>query len=300
MENTNVTHRRLFSVCISLLLVVLVGIGGYIIGKNQAPHPIWQVTPAADLQGSGTDLISNHADGNYNQVFLYPGIADVAIKIDGKTLDLGDALQQGAITEEEICALARADARNGICEETWESHHGLTHFTYHYPDFNLRIINDIYETPDGKQHLIRNICFYHSDENIGAYVRFYDPETSYPIDREDWGIQLEIAEVSPAGLTVTYTQSGGQQIGQLDITDCSLYNPQILPESSEILIVDHPVRMNGSSEFSIDWTGTYGELPSGSYMLNLSIRDTYEESQVHPLMENYSDWQIYALPFDIP
>ena len=58
--------------------------------------------------------------------------------------------------------------------------------------------------------------------------------------------------------------------------------------------------MEGAAEIQLDWADIYGELPSGEYEIWLYIQDIFDESQVHPLMQDYHDMQIYPVEFSIP
>lgn len=237
-------------------------------------------------------------------------VDNVQIIIDDTTLALEDALNGGHISAEEIFCFARMDAGNGICQETWESKNGLSNFTFLYPDYCLRLIYDIYETPDGKQHLISDMCIYStnsSNETISYYVdpttTFFDQETGYLLDREDWGLAFEITDCSPTGLTLTCTQSSGQQIGQLSIQAYTLYKEtgylERIDNTSGMPVLNSNIEMNGSSTITIDWTNIYGELGSGEYDLTLLIRDNFNKNMVHPLIVDYHDLQMYDLPLTI-
>lgn len=112
--------------------------------------------------------------GNYENVVCY-GIEDVTINIDGTAVDLEEAFSNGSISVDDMIAWVRKDASQGICTERAESKHGLTEFTYYYPDLRVHYVYDLYETPDGRQHLITDFMMY----GIGQEPHFLpaDPET---------------------------------------------------------------------------------------------------------------------------
>ena len=58
--------------------------------------------------------------------------------------------------------------------------------------------------------------------------------------------------------------------------------------------------MDGTCQFSVDWSDTYGDLPSGTYRLYLWVYDIYDESQLHPLMDDFEDWQMLDVELIIP
>lgn len=91
--------------------------------------------------------------GNYKSI-QYLGVDNVTIDIDGAAMQLEDALQNGYISVDEMIAYARQNAALGLCRETAKSENGLTEFTFRYPEFYLRYIYDLYETPNNGQRLI--------------------------------------------------------------------------------------------------------------------------------------------------
>ena len=74
---------------------------------------------------------------------FYSGLKEVTIEIDGKSKPLENAIRYGNISFEDICYLAKLDAKNGECIETYVSRNGLTKFLYSYPEFDLKIVNDV-------------------------------------------------------------------------------------------------------------------------------------------------------------
>ena len=245
------------------------------------------------------NLFEENTEDSFAKVSLRDGFAQAYLEVNGENIPLGDALNEEIITQAELCYLARLDAQNGFCVQTHETRNGLSHFTYRYPDFNLRVIYDVYITPDGNQDLIDHIVIYPVKENktFGAYTDFFDPDTGRRTDREDWGLTFTQIAATPTSVTVHCRQSEGQQIGQLSIDWYFLRNVANDGESPSCEI---PLTMNGETTFTIDWAEEYGELPSGEYAITLNIIDHFDERQVHPLMQDFHDWQAYTLEFTIP
>lgn len=242
----------------------------------------------------------------FYQSTLKNGIANSSIEVDGETLSLADALESGRITQEEIAYLARLDARNGYCEQIHATQNGLTHFTYQYPTFNLRIVYDVYVTPDGGEDLINHVTIYpvRDNEIFGPYVNFYNPVTGERTDLEDWGLTFSLVSASPTGVTIDCQQAGGQQIGQLSVdwyflSDEDGFVTQ-LDASAVSPTCDTDLNRNADTTIALDWTDVYGQLPGGTYQLTLNIIDHFEEADVHPLMQNNHDWQQYTIDFSIP
>jgi len=271
----------------------------------EAAVPRLNISLVSDMSIGTTRFSKEELNGNFSHGLDYRNVTDVTIALDGAVLALEEALKSGALTEEEIFAFARLDAKQGFCTEEFKSKNGLTHFTYRYPDYNLRLIHDVYETPDGQQHLICHMAIYPpSGVILGEYLDFYDEETGERLDREDWGLTLEAAQVSGTGITIHCTQSGGQQIGVLHVFDFVLTDTDRfvsgLNGSAEMPGCDFDLQMDGTTEIQLDWADIYGELPSGEYEIWLYIQDFFDESQVYPLMRDYHDMQIYPVAFSIP
>lgn len=310
--------RRILSI-IGLILAAAVLLGiGFAIGRNEVQAAAPDTTDDPDnLAHTGDDILAlditvtkvadNHAEiftpdhigNNFNQNMSYAGVKDVYIYLNRTNERLEDALKNGDITEEEIFFRARQDAREGHCEETYETIHGVTFYSYHYPDYDLRLAYDVFNSPNGKSYPISQMLLFRTAENyiISPSCLFTDPETGLFLNREDWGLTFELSDVTSHGATVTCTQSGGQQIGQLKINGYD-----IVPDDVGINVQNCEVEiaMDGTCQFTLDWSESYGQLPSGSYYLNLWIWDIYDESQLHPLMDNFQDWQVLSVELNIP
>lgn len=243
--------------------------------------------------------------GNFNRGLLYRRVKDVTIEIDGEEIALEAALDQGIITEDTLWYYGQQDARNGFCQENWGSRLGLSWVTFDYGDYSVVMAKDIYETPDGQQHLISSMKVH--DPQNGKYSEpiygsYYDEETYQRIDREDWGLAFEVLEVTPEGVTVRSTQSGGQQIGILNITLLNIYSDTGYAASAAGAdgFEQIPLNMNSETEFTINWSESCGQLNTGNYRLAFEIMDGYEPEDVHPLMRNYHDIQVYEVEISIP
>lgn len=245
------------------------------------------------------------------------GIADAAIVVDGVSYDLEQALAGKVISAADLAAAAKQDAARDLCGEVAQSENGLSVYTYYYPDFRLRHIYDLYETPDGQQHQIADILLYSAASEPG-FVPPYD-ENGVPIDYENWGLTLELAKVDAQEAVVAIQQQGGQQFGRLNLREFVLcaQNPDTgaweeLPllegvEKSYTYIREEnnepdPERfltMGGKVEIPLALAESYGPLQPGQYQLRLQIADFYEDPAIPPLSRNYHDAQWYVLEFTI-
>lgn len=242
------------------------------------------------------------AKTNTNSI-RYLNLKSVEIELNGICQPLETAIYDGMITVEEICLFARLDAKHGNCEETFFSENGLSSFTYSYPEFNLIIVHDIYETPDGMQHLINEITFCISESDT---KRIYVNDAGTPIDREDWGVTFEVNETTPTSVALSIHQEAGQIIGEITPRYFYLVTDEdhvvaTLEDSPSVYhsLEQKLIKNNTITELTIDWTSIYGPLSKGNYLLILQLTDIYDETEIHPLLQNYWDDQIYSIEFSI-
>lgn len=298
--------RRILSIIgLTLAAVLLLGIG-FAIGRNDEKKTVL----VAPTESTAPRLIISavHADSEYTSEkiqqtndgtsdldFCCIGLTDVTIDLGGNVMDLGNALQEGKTSLSEISFLAQSDSQSGFCTEGWKSKNGLAEFRYSYPDFDLWIVDDIYETPDGLQHLIRGITLCQP----GSDVAFLHNE----LDQEDWGIEFSVAEASQTEITLNYTQSGGQVLGQLMTYGYAIsrLNPMegIALLDNAPLQEQKPISMNGQGTLCLDIETYFGALPAGQYGMYLYLQDAYNEEDVPPLTRNYHDVQCYWIEFTV-
>lgn len=283
---------------------------GFFLGKSAdttLSDPAPSDTSPTNSQQLCLDVVSDN-DAGIREVLpsiTYSNFSDVFISINNTSMKLEDTIQNGFISLEELFSLARTDAQNQYCIESYVSTNGLTQFNYQYPEFDLRITYDVYETPDKKQHLISKIMIVQPNAEISS--QYYDDTTGERIDLEDWGLNFHVSSTTPNGLTLLCDQSGGQQIGELFLDYYELYCPDTnkyiplapgvtyLGEKQEDLFINN----EGESLLSIDWTESFGTLDKGSYYIYLYIQDLYDEADIHPLMINFQDKQCYRIDFTI-
>ena len=298
--------RRILSI-IGLILaaVLLLGIG-FAIGRNDEKKTVL----VAPTESTAPRLIISavHADSEYTSEkiqqtndgtsdldFCCIGLTDVTIDLGGNVMDLGNALREGKTSLSEISFLAQSDSQSGFCTEGWKSKNGLAEFRYSYPDFDLWIVDDIYETPDGLQHLIRGITLCQP----GSDVAFLHNE----LDQEDWGIEFSVAEASQTEITLNYTQSGGQVLGQLMTYGYAIsrLNPMegIALLDNAPLQEQKPISMNGQGTLCLDIETYFGALPAGQYGMYLYLQDAYNEEDVPPLTRNSHDVQCSWIEFTV-
>ena len=254
-----------------------------------------------------TTIPAEYFSGNYSKDICYYGLCDVTIQLDDETLKLEDAIRDGRITVEELAAYARIDAREGVCGFEQKTVNGLTVFIYRYPEYQLEEVYDVYETPDGKQHVITQVDLHYTTYQSGGIRPLLTDENGW-IDQEDWGLTFELISADSTSVTLQSTQSGGQQIGYFTVDSfavCSEATEAYLEvgTSGGNIFADPPqeipISMEGSGALTIDWSDAFGPLSPGRYTLRLVIADIYDPEQVHPLMKNYWDYQSYYIDFTV-
>lgn len=306
-----------------LLCILLVGCASDDISQSNLPHISETELSTSPLSSSPNvvlTLVRNEDDSEslslsedelqsiYNGSINFPSYLNVLIDINGESIPIRDAILEKRISVEEFIAGIRTDARNGYCTESYESELGLTYFLYTYRNFEVAIFDDVWEAPNGEAFLVRDIYINKKGGfKSEAITRFYTNDAGQEISykHEDWGLTFETQSVTPTSLVVCVTQSGGQQLGLLQIDNIytSIINSfGFLKEDGDFSISsnDGLIEMNDSSEITFDWSACLGELPSGDYTLSFAIKDVYDPNDIHPLMKNYTDLQMYTIQFEIP
>ncbi len=237
-----------------------------------------------------------------NYTVSYYLVEDVTIEVGGERVLLEDALAENKVTVDEIIADIRADATSGVCEEKFDSHEGVSQFTYTYPDVAFIYTCDVLEAPDGRQHPIRQFTVLAPGDGNGISYAYFDHSTPfvYTLDREDWGLDFQTVSADDSKLTLKVTQSGGQQFGKLVVLDYTIVTPEMEAVSGwEGIESIHEIEMEGSCEMTFDWTGFCDPLSPGDYYLCIHIDDQYDPAEVHPLARNFYDRQRYFIPFQV-
>lgn len=260
-----------------------------------------------------TQFSSEELNNHYSGILRYSWKLDNAeILLNSEYTPLHDAIRAGKITGEEFLALAFADAREGYCMQREESKNGLTMFIFSYPDqFDLGVYCDLYETPDGQQHMMNEITVYPygaCEFNHGPFSYINESGELVCLDLEDWGLTFECTQVTSAGMTVRISQSEGQFIlGNLRILHCWVYDRDNCMDLTgedgtlDISIISSAkeLTINGSTELTVEWLQNLGSLPSGNYSLILVIEDVYNTDNIEPNQRNYRDIQNYSIDFTV-
>ena len=119
------------------------------------------------------------------------------------------------------------------------------------------------------------------EEYPGSWL--YLTMTGILTDTPDWGVTLTAENVTPTGLTIVCTQSGGKPTGQLFTG--SYYFLQInlggMWKTVEHLDIENLawtseawiITMSGETRWSVNWSWLYGELEPGQYRIGKQVSD---------------------------
>lgn len=128
------------------------------------------------------------------------------------------------------------------------------------------------------------------------------PEELDPQDSPDWGITLSVKNVSPVGLTLVYTQTGGDVMGDLETGSYYVVERRTQDgwEAVEYRPSEHEIgwtmeawclEKESTYSWSIDWSYLYGPLPAGEYRVGKEFAD-YTGSGSYDQVMLYAMFQI--------
>lgn len=113
-----------------------------------------------------------------------------------------------------------------------------------------------------------------------SYSSYFPPE--FLIFDETWGITLEAENITPTGLTIVCTQSGGEPTGELQTGGYYFLEKwtqkngwQLVPCFAEITWAEEAwiIPINDTCQWEVNWKGIYGELSGGKYRIGKIIED---------------------------
>lgn len=300
-----------------LLILCSVSIAlGFFLGSRGSTASLSLVNSTIQKAASANQL-SSYAPTEFPgsgtaAVYLY-GIDDVELQIGSGRFSFPSALSSGKLSSEDVVHQAFLDAAQGLCNRTEISRYGLSRYRFHYPNFDLCITRDVFESAAGGRYPIFSIAFYLPGEGVSSELEQYlyaEDGTMVDTRAEDWGLQFSVGEAGADHILLNATQKNGQQLGTHSIQRYSIYNTAqgqrternlvCTIDEEEKLRQEYPIPSGAQTDITLDWEKLYGSLPSGDYELHLMIEDVYDKTQPRsPLQQNYTDIQRYVVPFHV-
>lgn len=260
-----------------------------------------QVT-AISGDGTGTELSDAEIHQYFNAGVHYTGVSDVQIFLNDNFSSLEDAIRQGKINADTLSYWGATDAKNGFCIRKQESYNGLDNVTFYYSDYNVRLVNDVLETPTGEEYPVTFLAVF---DHLGSgefCADLFDPETGISVSQENWGIAFT-AQVTDGNLAVSYTQHGGTALGSLRLDHATLRDAKGyvyggVEEKGYLLDFGDEIRIlpQQSGNFTCQLVG---DIPVGEYILYLTVRDNYDTQNIHPLLSAHKPTQSYCVPITV-
>ena len=116
---------------------------------------------------------------------------------------------------------------------------------------------------------------------------------------KDWGIVLSAKDVTPVGMTLVISQSGGEVSGQLEYGEAFALEtladgaweavPYAVPgDSVAWQAIAYLLPPDKESEMEISWEYLYGSLPAGNYRLSKEFTDFRESGTMTPRLTRSS------------
>lgn len=260
-----------------------------------------QISVEVDSDAGFTTISSQELNQNISGKLVFLDVANVFITINDEKVLLTDAIRNGDITLEELAAQAQIDSRNGKCKENYTSELGLTRFIYRYDEFELMLVHDVFESPNGEQTLITDFHIY-SPEAHKRLTYYLEDEDGNSLKREDWGLHFTVTDTQETTITLLCSQTGGQHVGELQVTSVNIITPEngYWKDISNSTDIPLTISLEATSELSFNLSSYFNSFPRGDYVIELCIEDIYNINEIHPLQKNFTDKQLYQVEFSIP
>ena len=148
------------------------------------------------------------------------------------------------------------------------------------------------------------------EEKTGQWKRPNDivdivEEVNYiqEIENPNWGITFEVDEISPTGLYVLCTQSGGAPTGELHTGSRFVVEkwtekngwqePDWIPQKYPVAWTDEAwgIPKDKTIVWYIDWDIVYGKLPAGKYRIGKKVTD-FRDTGDYDIAMIYAEFEI--------
>lgn len=119
-------------------------------------------------------------------------------------------------------------------------------------------------------------------EEERMFSSYLPPE--FLVFEESWGITLTAENVTPSGMIIRCTQSGGEPTGELDTGSWYILEnwtqengwkemPYVIDGEFAWTSEGWTIPMNTSCEWEVNWEWLYGKIPAGKYRVGKEIMD---------------------------
>ena len=147
---------------------------------------------------------------------------------------------------------------------------------------------------NGKEYKTAELCnqtlhWLSLSEEERMFSSYMPPEFMEFIDL--WGVDLEAKDITKTGMTIHCTQSGGEFEGELQTGSWFIVENwtkehgwrevEYIPRDTEIAWTAEGwiIPLEDTTEWDVDWSWLYGELPSGKYRIGKEIMNFIEPGQ---------------------
>ena len=139
------------------------------------------------------------------------------------------------------------------------------------------------------------------EDNLRAFQAAMEEQREN--ERADWGLALTASSATPTGLTLTFTQSGGQPTGNLQYG--SKYwlerkdgegwtrRSDILEPSVNLAWTDeaYMIPIGGQTSQEVDWSWLYGQLLPGRYRIGKEVTD-FRKTGDYDTQDYYAEFEV--------
>ena len=125
----------------------------------------------------------------------------------------------------------------------------------------------------------------------------------HKIENPNWGVTFEVDDITPWGLYILCTQSGGTPTGELSTESYYIvekwdeaygwYEVPIMPQKYPTAWTDEGwiITMDDTTVWYVDWEGIYGKLAEGTYRVGKELTDWRDAGDYDKAMY-YAEFEI--------
>lgn len=118
----------------------------------------------------------------------------------------------------------------------------------------------------------------------------------------NWGLSVSLKDILPTGVTLVFSQSGGNVRGELqtgtpfgvEMWNGSFWESYDTISETPLVwnMLAYPITAESVREFRCDWGYVYGELPQGKYRIYKDISDFYHSATGYDTHRYYAEFEI--------